>query len=1016
MDSQVVLLQKELRNRAYVFENRKILFGLLNDCFPNEKAKVNQLIAAYDCGIVFKALDTNMRNDFFRTRLISEIRNNHGYDNKTAEWITDTWLFCVDDNLMGKYKKHLEEKKEATIEPTSSPRSEKLEEDEPLFQLSDSIIPEGFFIPCGVGSEDGGFAIRGIRQAKECTHIEDSLFAILFNYLQRNTTIDEKHDKPYFIKQYEKKLPFETDYRKVFRLMIIILLLVRNNYNQSDLLSFDYDGETEEIKTSFLCINNYLALLCRLSGIKDIVKLRYQKNPNFRITLRDKLGNVSISDYKGNNSNRIIWDAKKIIYHISDDSKEDLEYILAEISPYSAFNAGQFEALRDMLNTQAHTVCIMPTGSGKSLIFYLCSILQPGVSFVISPTELLINDQIENLKKYHKYNDVKHLKYGEDDDFSNFIPKYKVYYLTPETFQSRDLLKEFILLNSNKKIANIILDEVHCISNWSHDFRPEYLMLSTYLNKYLDRTFYKCFTATANYTVIKDIKIQLQISDDKNIISPVKLEKSNIKFTFLACDDTEIMINNSVQFLRKNIIKGQKTLVFTKNETVSRFLYNALDDVKYDTVVYSNSDRTAYKTFSKGQCKILIASDELGVGINLADVHNVLHFGLPISKGEFVQEIGRAGRNGEQATSLVVYLKCVTSNVQEQLLLRNTSTKEVLDIISDYQEQNDYANSYKKLMGSIRTQDEFSTLLTQVYETIKPIIDFDEIDFSLGTIDNTKKCLFVLFTIGFVNNWSYCEINNNANTVKMLIAVKKANQSLNQIKEKTRDYLYVVGGDKKSISLINSSTSIEEIICIYLDWYYNHFIYHHKEQFLDMLAFFESYKSEDKEANYSKEIINRLAAYFSLSMLEISQDEAKYANLSFKNIAETVISGIDYTTVSNIQRINQDNNNIKLDYFLFIYSLVCDGEYDESRITRILVGMEDDGHIDFFESISIAYEKVDTSNRFLLFKAISECLINSDFDFEIFFDMIYRHNKRDIIFYGVMAKKINPIIGGKKIV
>lgn len=1012
MDSQTLML-KEIQDRVYVLDDRKLLRGLLSDCYVNDKAKVNQLLTAFDCGIVTKLLENKASDAFFKQRLIDEITNNFGYDKTTAKWIIDTWLFCISDKVIETYKKYKLESLIQESDTNVSSEVVKERETETVF-LDDDDIPDGVFIPCGVGNDDNGFVVQGLNVAKECNVKYESFFAVIFNYLQRNSTIDEKTDKPNYIKQYEKRLTFEIDYRRIYRLMLIILLLVKNNYSKDGVVSFTFDGDNEEIKIAFLCLNNYLALLCRLAGENDIIKLKYQSNTNLNITFKNSSGEIKIIDYKGKKRNRIIWNARKIIYRITDQSKEDLEYILKEISQYHTFNAGQFEALKVMLSEQAHTVCIMPTGSGKSLIFYICSLLQPGVTFVISPTELLITDQIENLKKYHYIDDVKHLKYGGDDDFKNFIPTNKIYYLTPETFQNRDLLKEFILMNSDKKIANLVLDEVHCISNWSHDFRPEYLMLSTYLNNYLDRTFYKCFTATANYSVIKDIKNQLQIRDDRNIISPIKLEKNNIKFNFISCESISEMIETSIQFLKKNLIKGQKTLIFTKSDDVSKMLHESLDDIKYEAAVYKKSDTTAYRTFADGKCKILIASDELGIGINLSDVHNVLHFGLPISKGEFVQEIGRAGRNGESASSLVVYLKCNAKNVNERLLHRNTETSEIIKLIQQMQIQNDYVDTYRKIIGNIESQDEFMMLLYNIYNVVKPINNYEEIEFELDNIDKTKKCLFILFAIGYVNNWSFCDIDYKKRTIKMLIAVKKDNQTLDRIKETTRNYLYLLGGNKKSISLVGDASSVDEILDIYVDWYYNHFIYHHKEQFLDMLSFFESYKSDEKSANFSKEINNRLASYFSLSMLKISQDEAKYINLSYKNISETIIAGVDYNTVSNIQRINQDSNNVKLDYFLFVYSLVCDDEYDVSRLERILSSIDSDVYYDFIESLSMIYEKISIGYRLSLFKDMCDYINESNNDFVTFFDMIYRQNNKDLIYYGVMAKKINSLFGGQE--
>ena len=170
---------------------------------------------------------------------------------------------------------------------------------------------------------------------------------------------------------------------------------------------------------------------------------------------------------------------------------------------------------------------------------------------ILAPTEILIDDQIRNLKKFHHMDNVSHLKLTADNDFSEFYPCTSLMYLTPITFQSVNLIKKCRHINDgyamvmNKKsrilqevhvapgpsLAYVVLDEVHCLSNWGHDFRPEYLMLSKHLNTFLSRISFLGFTATANYTVVEDIQKQLNIPQ-QNIISPITFEKYNISYDF----------------------------------------------------------------------------------------------------------------------------------------------------------------------------------------------------------------------------------------------------------------------------------------------------------------------------------------------------------------------------------------------------------------------------------------------------------------------------------------------------
>lgn len=1009
------IIQSEIKRKIYILDpkNSRILSNILNEgltngelSYTNKTARARQLYTAYEIGIVAKILESTNRDAFFSNRLIDSIIKDTGYERKVAQWIVETWLDCIDSDVVGLWNKYKAESENESLEV------EKIEADYPKEQndIRFNEISTGIFIPCGVGYDDHGFYVHGIKESIECRDPQESIFAVIFNYLQRNSRIDEKVDKPIYLKKCEKDLDYDLDYRRIYRLMMIILLMVKNNYLDENTLSFNYDGNMKELEVAFHTINNYISLISKLIGKSQATIIKYKGNSNIHISL-DKIprrnGIYTSPNKRGRAKNRIIWFSPKINYKITKDDKKVLEYILKEISDYKSFREGQFEALEEILNARSHKICIMPTGSGKSLIFYISALLQPGVTFVITPTELLIRDQIQSLEKYHRIDDVKALRYNGGNAFEDLPLENRIYYLTPETFQNRNLLKEFIRFNSDKKVANIVLDEVHCISNWSHDFRPEYLMLSTYLNRYLDRTFFLCFTATANYSVIKDIKEQIRIGNDQEVIAPIDLKKHNIGFKFISCDNFIQMVDHSNLFLKNNTQKGRKTLVFTKNEIVSDMLLDGLDDdIRYEAEVFRQSDQSAYRSFTEDKCRILIASEEIGVGINLSEVHSVLHFGLPISKGEYVQEIGRAGRNGEHSSSLVVYLKCTSNNVNERLLQRTSETSEIIEIINkidDNNPNNDYINTYKKLIGTIDFQRKFSSLLHSIYNRVKDIQGPEEMDFDYNNIINIKRALYILFAIGYINNWSLCKVDYKNNKATILIGLKHENLTLEKIKEYTKNSLYILNGSK-SIIAVGRAKSIEEIIDIYNDWYYNHFIYHHREQFLDMLSFFESYSSRD---NLDSEINNRLTSYFSLSMLDIGRDEALYIDLSFINIVNSIVSGVDYSIVNNIEKINQDNYNIKLDYFLFIYNLINGHEYESSRMDRILSKLDREMFLDYIESIAYIYQQIPANNKFELFNSICNYSGKENIDFKLFFDMIYRSNEKDLIYYGVLAKEIN---------
>ena len=284
--------------------------------------------------------------------------------------------------------------------------------------------------------------------------------------------------------------------------------MFKNNYIEKDIISVNIiDYKAEAIK-AVEYINKYLKIFCELSSAPVLsVKLKLDTNgTKIKFNKLSQHDICVVSCKNKSNMERKMWYGSKIKYNLTKRHKPLLLKLLQSISDFTEFKEGQFEAICSMINANDNAVCIMPTGSGKSLIYYFASMLQPMCTFVVSPTDILIKDQIRNLSKYYGYDNVSHLMLNGNYDFEGYRMGTNLVYLTPTTFQNKNLFKSFWAEDNKSKIAYIILDEIHCLSNWGHDFRPEYLMLSKNLKKYLEQTSFLGFTATANYTVVKDIQ------------------------------------------------------------------------------------------------------------------------------------------------------------------------------------------------------------------------------------------------------------------------------------------------------------------------------------------------------------------------------------------------------------------------------------------------------------------------------------------------------------------------------
>ena len=604
-------------NPSLLLSEKKIRY-LLSDVFLNDRLSVNLLMSAFSAGLITELRESYPLDQFSINRWTKRLVSDFGVGPEKARWAIDTWVSAIDNKLIKQLddaertlkidqeelrKKQEEEAKILAEEEKMRKEAEELAREEarrstpdarlrtrddyndyyvnPSFDESEKYI----YVPCGFGQGDNGFLIYGIKKERVCTHKDSNVFALVYNYLVRSSTIRED-DIPTVLKNLDTV--YEIDYQTVFRLIIVILQLIRHNL-VNGVLRLCYRDDTENLKYAIKTINNYAALFSRLIGI-PIVQLQVKIDKSgIPISLRGNSG-VYVKDNTSIVSNaRELWYGRKINYHLTKENLPDLEYILSEISDFDGFKEGQFSVLCDMLSCKKHSVCIMPTGSGKSLIYYLASFLQPLPMFIVSPTEILIQDQIRNLKEFHRMDNVAHLQLTSENSFSDWEICNSLNYLTPMTFQNRHLLVKFRYLNAGTKlfgmreeriasgalVSYIILDEIHCLSNWGHDFRPEYLMLSKYLNKFFDHITFLGFTATANYTVVEDVQKQLNIPQD-NFFSPIAFDHYNVEYDFRVLHTEDEMLTEIAKITASLVNRGERTIVFTKSDCISEKVADAI--------------------------------------------------------------------------------------------------------------------------------------------------------------------------------------------------------------------------------------------------------------------------------------------------------------------------------------------------------------------------------------------------------------------------------------------------------
>jgi ATP-dependent DNA helicase RecQ len=323
--------------------------------------------------------------------------------------------------------------------------------------------------------------------------------------------------------------------------------------------------------------------------------------------------------------------------------------ILQKYWGYSSFRDSQEDIIEAVLNKR-DVVTILPTGGGKSLCYQVPGLILEGVCLVISPLISLMNDQTEQLRnKGIKALTIKS-KATTDEIVSLFdnlkFGKYKFLYLSPERLQSDLVIQKIKEININL----IAVDEAHCISEWGHDFRPSYRLIYK-VRDVLPNINMIALTATATKKVVDDIIENLNLS--KTSIFKKSFYRNNLAYQIIK---NENKLGKLEQIFKKNPFP---TIIYVNSRKKTEDISNFINAKGYLSTFYhggmTNESKTiAFDSWMNEDRLIMVATNAFGMGIDKPNVKVVIHLDLPASIENYVQEAGRAGRNGEKSFSVVL--------------------------------------------------------------------------------------------------------------------------------------------------------------------------------------------------------------------------------------------------------------------------------------------------------------------------------------------------------------------------
>ena len=336
-----------------------------------------------------------------------------------------------------------------------------------------------------------------------------------------------------------------------------------------------------------------------------------------------------------------------------DEMTQKCTKILKDVFGYDSFRGNQLQIIQSVLSKK-DTLVIMPTGGGKSLCYQIPALLFSGITVVVSPLISLMQDQVSSLNE-NGINAVFLNSSLDKDDYIESVKQLKrgdvkIVYVSPEGLMTERM--QNILHECESSISCITVDEAHCVSDWGHDFRPDYLNIIS-IRRQFPGAVCLALTATATEQVRQDIILNLGMKNPSIFIS--SFNRPNI---FLEVRPKKDSVNQVKQFLYEH--KDESGIIYCFSRKQVDELTLSLEKAGYSVVPYhaglTDSVRSHNQDlFIKDKVRIVVATVAFGMGINKPNVRFVIHYDLPKSIEEYYQEIGRAGRDGLDSTALLLY-------------------------------------------------------------------------------------------------------------------------------------------------------------------------------------------------------------------------------------------------------------------------------------------------------------------------------------------------------------------------
>ena len=379
---------------------------------------------------------------------------------------------------------------------------------------------------------------------------------------------------------------------------------------------------------------------------------------------------------------------------------KDMTYLktLKDVFAFESLRGGQQQVVEKVLLGRS-TAAIFPTGSGKSLCYQLPALHLPHLTLVISPLLALMKDQLDflNSKGIAAASIDSSLSYDESREVMRAVKagETKILMISVERLKN-ERFRQFI---SSVPISLLVVDEAHCISEWGHNFRPDYLKLPVYCAQ-LNIPQVLLLTATATPQVIEDMSAKFAIKPDDIVVTGFYRE--NLDLNVLPCPEVE-KPNKLLELINSESPRPTIVYVTLQNtaERVARYLSEqGAAATAYHAGMHSDVRQKIQNDFMQGKINVIVATIAFGMGIDKSDIRAVIHYDLPKSVENYSQEIGRAGRDGNTSICSVLANR-ESLSVLENFVYGDTPDLAAIHAVIDEIGQTESGQSWEVMLNNL---------------------------------------------------------------------------------------------------------------------------------------------------------------------------------------------------------------------------------------------------------------------------------------------------------------------------